>query len=185
MSSTNKTPLGLSQWDGTDKPKREDFNADNLLVDQILQSKADISAPGETNWDSGNLAIEQGDWVPAISSGAFTISAISVAKYFRVGSFVSLYLRANFTVTDRTSTQTLEISGIPYPYAVAGIDASGSATVRGAASLGSPRVMVTASGVLYFKYANSAGDTIVNGSSWGSTNTQSILASIIYNTESK
>lgn len=38
MSSSNKTPLGLNIWAGTDKPKREDFNEDNQIID------AEISA---------------------------------------------------------------------------------------------------------------------------------------------
>jgi len=29
MPSDAKTPLGLSQWIGRDRPKREDFNTDN------------------------------------------------------------------------------------------------------------------------------------------------------------
>lgn len=34
MSSSNKTSyLGLNQWTGDDKPKREDFNSDNEKVD--------------------------------------------------------------------------------------------------------------------------------------------------------
>ena len=37
MSSTNKTPiLGLNSWEGSDKPKRDDFNNDNELIDTIV-----------------------------------------------------------------------------------------------------------------------------------------------------
>lgn len=37
MSSANKTPnLGLNDWDASDKPKREDFNSDNALIDTLL-----------------------------------------------------------------------------------------------------------------------------------------------------
>lgn len=43
MSSTNKTSLGLNQWVGTDKPKREDFNEDNRITDEgINQLKKDV-----------------------------------------------------------------------------------------------------------------------------------------------
>ncbi len=39
MSSTNKTEnLGLNSWVGTDIPKREDFNADNVLIDKIVSA---------------------------------------------------------------------------------------------------------------------------------------------------
>ena len=52
MASSNKTPnFGLSQWVGSDKPKREDFNADNLILDA---NAAKLSIPGAINWDSGN-----------------------------------------------------------------------------------------------------------------------------------
>lgn len=37
MSSTNKTPtLGLNQWTAADRPKRTDFVADNLILDEKL-----------------------------------------------------------------------------------------------------------------------------------------------------
>ena len=37
MASTNKTEtLGLNQWIGSDKPKMEDFNSDNRLIDTAL-----------------------------------------------------------------------------------------------------------------------------------------------------
>ena len=38
MPSTNKTPfLGLNKWQGTDKPKMNDFNTDNQLIDAAVQ----------------------------------------------------------------------------------------------------------------------------------------------------
>ncbi len=37
MSSTNKTPyLELNNWVGSDKPKREDFNEDNNILDLTI-----------------------------------------------------------------------------------------------------------------------------------------------------
>ena len=40
MSSTNKTEIGLNLWLGGDKPKREDFCNDNLIIDkQIIDIK--------------------------------------------------------------------------------------------------------------------------------------------------
>ncbi len=37
MSSTNKTTnLGLNSWIGSDKPRREDFNLDNSIIDTKL-----------------------------------------------------------------------------------------------------------------------------------------------------
>lgn len=40
MSSSNKTPLGFNLWSGMDTPKREDFNADNLLADDLMSNVA-------------------------------------------------------------------------------------------------------------------------------------------------
>lgn len=39
MASTNKTQyLGLSQWLATDRPKREDFVADNRIIDEKVKA---------------------------------------------------------------------------------------------------------------------------------------------------
>lgn len=39
MPSTNKTPsLGLNSWVDTDKPRREDFVQDNLIVDEAISA---------------------------------------------------------------------------------------------------------------------------------------------------
>lgn len=44
MSSTNKTAnLGLNSWVGSDKPKREDFNYDNSILDSVItEHKSDM-----------------------------------------------------------------------------------------------------------------------------------------------
>ncbi len=37
MSSNSKTPLlGLNSWAGSDKPKRDDFNYDNEVIDTVV-----------------------------------------------------------------------------------------------------------------------------------------------------
>lgn len=36
MSSTNKTSLGLNMWEASDKPVRQDFVNDNVIVDQEI-----------------------------------------------------------------------------------------------------------------------------------------------------
>ena len=56
MIATGKTPLGLNQWQRSDKPMMEDFNEDNRIVDgklreldegvrQLSEEKANITAP--------------------------------------------------------------------------------------------------------------------------------------------
>ena len=42
MSSTNKTSLGLNQWDATDQIQRVDFNKDNEIINEVLERKADL-----------------------------------------------------------------------------------------------------------------------------------------------
>ena len=39
MSSSNKTSLGFNQWDATDPIRRVDFNKDNEIVNEVLESK--------------------------------------------------------------------------------------------------------------------------------------------------
>lgn len=37
MASASKTPnLSLNNWNASDKPKREDFNGDNLIIDEVV-----------------------------------------------------------------------------------------------------------------------------------------------------
>lgn len=43
MSSTNKTSLGLNMWEASDKPVRQDFVNDNVIVDkEVTKLKQDI-----------------------------------------------------------------------------------------------------------------------------------------------
>lgn len=65
MPSTNKTAfLGLNQWLGTDKPKREDFNNDNLNVENSVKShihnqEAHVSADDRKQWSDCTPVIGQ------------------------------------------------------------------------------------------------------------------------------
>ncbi|SUY52356.1 neuraminidase [Lacrimispora sphenoides] len=36
MSSTNKTSLGLNMWEASDKPVRQDFVNDNVIIDEKI-----------------------------------------------------------------------------------------------------------------------------------------------------
>ena len=43
MAATNRTPhYQLNQWEGSDPVLREDFNADNLKIDEVLQTKTGL-----------------------------------------------------------------------------------------------------------------------------------------------
>jgi len=44
MSSTNKTSLGLNMWEASDKPVRQDFVNDNVIIDEkIAKLNSDLT----------------------------------------------------------------------------------------------------------------------------------------------
>jgi hypothetical protein len=47
MLDINQFPSGLSNWEGTDKPKREHFVNDNRILDEDAMWKADYDQTGE------------------------------------------------------------------------------------------------------------------------------------------
>ncbi|RPF42273.1 hypothetical protein EDD70_2614 [Hydrogenoanaerobacterium saccharovorans] len=59
MPSTHKTPfLNLNQWLGSDKPKRDDFNQDNINIDNNIRSHVQntsvhISDDERKAWNNG------------------------------------------------------------------------------------------------------------------------------------
>jgi hypothetical protein len=65
MSSTNKTSLGLNMWEASDKPVRQDFVNDNLIIDKevtnlrqdVVNGNADIDEKiNKLNSNLTNLA---------------------------------------------------------------------------------------------------------------------------------
>jgi hypothetical protein len=51
MSSTNKTSLGLNMWEASDKPVRQDFVNDNVIIDEkVTKLEQDLS--------NGNIVID-------------------------------------------------------------------------------------------------------------------------------
>lgn len=59
MPSKNKTPLGLNQWAETETPKRDDFNSDNLIIDEAFGSFSAIAPTYSNSWvaASGNISM--------------------------------------------------------------------------------------------------------------------------------
>lgn len=51
---TNKTSLGLNQWDATDLIKREDFNQDNEVLNELLAGKVNMPAVIPAGTDFNN-----------------------------------------------------------------------------------------------------------------------------------
>lgn len=92
LASSGKTPLGLNRWVDTDKPKMEDFNRDNEILDREINALKDNKAnlngdiftgeisvssfniPTETIWDnaiywgspSGDTTYEKAQKAPAV-----------------------------------------------------------------------------------------------------------------------
>ena len=58
-SSSHKTSLGLNQWDATDPIKREDFNKDNEIINEILEGKADKGYVDAQLTNKANIDIPQ------------------------------------------------------------------------------------------------------------------------------
>lgn len=55
MPSSNKTGhLGLNKWLGSDKPKKDDFNSDNTLVDAACKALADQLGTVQTGLSTAN-----------------------------------------------------------------------------------------------------------------------------------
>ncbi len=50
MSSTNKTSLGLNMWEASDKPVRQDFVNDNVIIDEnITKLNSDLILKANAN----------------------------------------------------------------------------------------------------------------------------------------
>lgn len=52
MSSTNKTSLGLNMWEASDKPVRQDFINDNVIIDEKVSKL-------EQDFSNGNVIINE------------------------------------------------------------------------------------------------------------------------------
>ena len=120
MSSSNKTSLGLNQWDATDPIQRVDFNKDNEIIDEVLGQKASldgasftrsITVNGASVWNGNNVPIESGAWSPIFPANCeFDLRQ----SYFnRFGPFVNLMLYGTLEVNSG-SEDIFTITGLPY-----------------------------------------------------------------------
>lgn len=85
MSSYNKTErLGLNNWAASDRPMRNDFNSDNLIIDEVLgehiadsdmhltsSEKSRVSRPLVVNAYTGNGNAEREITLSTAPSGVF------------------------------------------------------------------------------------------------------------------
>jgi len=71
MSSTNKTALGLNMWEASDKPVRQDFVNDNVIIDEkITQLNSNLNNRGVVT----QIAV-------ITATGATTVPNMSAYKY--------------------------------------------------------------------------------------------------------
>jgi hypothetical protein len=69
MSSTNKTSLGLNMWEASDKPVRQDFINDNVIIDEkVSKLEQDLS--------SGNVIIN--DKIAQLNSNLTNIGTYQI-----------------------------------------------------------------------------------------------------------
>lgn len=80
MASSQKTPfLGLNQWLGTDRPKRDDFNRDNLNTETKVRAHCDdvtahVTAQERTAWNKGVYEV-----------GTYTGNGVSPTRTINLG----------------------------------------------------------------------------------------------------
>mgnify|MGYP003623337246 CR=1 FL=1 len=116
MPSTNKTSLGLNHWEPNDVPAFDDFNADNMLVDSELSKRAALSTPTATNWDSGNLRIEEGEWSPTMygtSAAGNPTYTTRNGHYLRLGKWCLLRFSIQ-VAAGHGMAGSLRIGGLPF-----------------------------------------------------------------------
>jgi len=85
MPSDAKTPLGLSQWIGRDRPKREDFNTDNQKIDLACRSVL-TSLSNHLEGDAHPSALSQQRWDVAAShmgEGIATSGGMHGLRYYQ------------------------------------------------------------------------------------------------------
>ena len=124
MSSSNKTSLGLNQWDATDPIQRVDFNKDNDILNAVLEQKADLSkadfaetlkVAGETVWHQGNLPVEMGSWTPVLLGSVVRGNPTyhsALGYYIRQGNLV--YIQFILQITDKGGMEgEVQIEGVP------------------------------------------------------------------------
>ena len=113
MASASKTPnLNLPQWVGTEKPERTDFNAafdaiDTTVASHLAEIVTDVGG-------AHGFETEFGTWTPVLNvAGGYSAQ---IGHYVRVGNLVTLtYI---LTITSKSGTGQLAISGLPFLPAV-------------------------------------------------------------------
>ncbi|WP_313184541.1 hypothetical protein [Lacrimispora sp.] len=87
MSSTNKTSLGLNMWEASDKPVRQDFVNDNVIIDEkITKLNSDLN--------NTNIALDSKQTLRITNLGTGNpVSQISFGYFFNGGKiYINVYI---------------------------------------------------------------------------------------------
>ena len=109
LLSTGKTPLGLNQWDPSDKPTREHFNSDNKIVDDKLReidsalaNKVNIASPTLTmlphNDGYGGVDSASGIWYSKDQFGRVVLLLTAVNRIGNIAFPINSTLLATLPV---------------------------------------------------------------------------------------
>ena len=135
MSSKNKTSnLNLNLWDGSDKPKRVDFNYDNEILDSIIgahinnsdihlteEAIAQISSPFTTGsyiGDGASTKIINLDFTPSFiivfsSNSAFSVYDKDSDKIYSFGAAAGKAYGSSGIKISENSFTVSESTGVP------------------------------------------------------------------------
>ena len=112
MASLSKTPHGLNDWAGTDKPTRADFNDDNMTLEQNALWKAEY----DPSVSGGAGAVETAGGIPAYVAANAMTSAVydpngSIASNGGIEAVVNSATAAALPKTGGAITGNLSVSG--------------------------------------------------------------------------
>ena len=80
MASSNKTTLNLNLWEASDKPSREDFVSDNIIIDEKLSQAEQALTPQWIHYEKNSENCSEGGIVAykmghlLMLCGALTVS---------------------------------------------------------------------------------------------------------------
>lgn len=86
MSSTNKTSLGLNMWEASDKPVRQDFVNDNVIIDEkITKLNTDIASKAGlgSNTYTDTQIVSFGNMGTSNSVGINIVARTDINQYSR------------------------------------------------------------------------------------------------------
>ena len=114
LFATGKTPLGLNQWQRSDKPMMEDFNEDNRIVDERLRAlDKEVQRLSQKKAE-----VASGTWTPTVTNAK--LSDISTATWRKNGTHVQAAFRGNLQKGD-VAGNVITFGGLPFAAVQRGI----------------------------------------------------------------